>query len=107
MKYAELKPNLPASLFPAPKPKASAVRTNHALKDRSTNNPSMNTSRRRSIEDERSSQAVFGDDMDEFDDDGLDDGDFVAAGKSPLHKQSFAEALTKCSYSWRSRFQSH
>lgn len=84
MKYAELKPDLPGSLFPAPKPKASALRTNHALKDRSTNNPNMNTSRRRSIEDERGSQAVFGDDMDEFDDDGLDDRDFAAAGESLL-----------------------
>ncbi|KAI9751371.1 MAG: Sec63 [Candelina submexicana] len=79
MKYAELKPDIPASLFPPPKPKEAVSRGDQAEKDGPGSNPGMNISRRRSVEDERSSQVVFGNHTDEFGLDGLDDVDFVAA----------------------------
>ncbi|KAI9699997.1 MAG: Sec63 [Candelina mexicana] len=79
MKYAELKPDIPASLFPPPKQKEAVSRGDQAAKDGPGSNPSMNISRRRSVEDERSSHAVFGNHTDEFGFDGLDDVDFVAA----------------------------
>lgn len=81
MKYADLKPDLPAHLFPRLKPKEQVPDMLSSTRDERKSNPNMNVSRRRSTDDGRNSREFFRDDEDEFGNDGLDDGDLVAAGK--------------------------
>jgi hypothetical protein len=71
MRQAELKPNIPASLFPPTRPEP----TNRSDSTR----PTMNTSRRRS--NDASKLPTPSKVSDEFSDDVLDDGDFLAAGR--------------------------
>lgn len=72
MKYAEIKPEIPASFFPV---------ANTAPGTKQTDKPLMNTSRRRSSDISRS-HTVKHPDVDEFEGDDLEVNDFVAAGKS-------------------------
>lgn len=73
MRYAEIKPEIPASLFS----------TANNLGTRQTEKPLMNTSRRRSS-DISHSNTVKHPDVDEFEGDDLDLDDFVEAGTLDL-----------------------
>lgn len=73
MRQAELKPNIPAPLFPTITPESTNVGE--------PARPAMNTSRRRS--NDASKIYTLSRVSDEFSDDVLDDGDFLAAGTYP------------------------
>ena len=76
MRYAELRPQLPASLFPPPKPRTEPYPAGQEL-------PRMNVSRRRSRND--SHTATDGVEIfDEYDDNVLNDRELMAAGKNLL-----------------------
>lgn len=71
MRYAEIKPEIPASHFPG---------TNTELASQKAEKPLMNSSRRRSSDISRSNTVKYAD-VDEFEGDDLEINDFVTAGK--------------------------
>jgi hypothetical protein len=74
MRYAEIKPEIPASHFP---------RANTELASQKAEKSLMNSSRRRSSDISRSNTVKYTD-VDEFEGDDLEINDFVAAGKLNL-----------------------
>ncbi|KAI9811215.1 MAG: Sec63 [Pycnora praestabilis] len=78
-RYAELTPDIPASLFPPPIPRVREPVGGPTVMKKDSNVTNMNTARRRSSWAIQSARGLLDHSEDEFGDDGLDDLDLSAA----------------------------